>query len=669
MFGMFCTKGSQALEKILMALGARRGPRYAKMESITNLLAMSENPLTFLLKVWPDCAASMALSTVSPLVFFKISVPKAKLRPAPFPVNKVGCFRPVGIAHACPLHAHCHPPLFINLVYHSFGHADANMKTFRVLPLIAFLLTASFPISIRADDSQAGEEETLKKTEGDESGTSEEIKDENGILVLDELNFDRALQENKMLLVEFYAPWCGHCQALAPEYEIAAELLKKESSDIQLAKVDVTKEKGLAAEFEIDSFPKLKFFIGGDRKNFVEFTGKRKAAGIVQWLKRRSGPSATVLNNISSTQEFVDANEIAVVGFFKDIKGDETKIFYEVAVEMVDVEFGITDCKDVFEQYAVDQDSVVLFKKFDEKRDDFKLMTDNKTDKEELMKFIKFNSLELVTEFNEQNSDKIFEAKVKHHSLLFINKTLETHLTLLESFRSAASEFREKVLFVLIDINGNHDHVLDYFGLKKEDIPAIRIIDTDSLKKYSLSEKEISSENILKLCLGVLEGTAQPHLMSQEIPDDWNDNPVKILVGKNIEKVAFDETKNVFVMFYAPWCAHCKELTPTWENLAEKYKDHENIIIAKIDATANDIEVVSVPGYPAIKYFPAGKERKIIDYNSQRDVETFSKFLDNGGILPEEEEEEEEPESLDEEDVENITVTPRGGNETSRDEL
>uniref|UniRef100_A0A8C4TDE3 Thioredoxin domain-containing protein n=1 Tax=Erpetoichthys calabaricus TaxID=27687 RepID=A0A8C4TDE3_ERPCA len=131
------------------------------------------------------------------------------------------------------------------------------------------------------------------------------------------------------------------------------------------------------------------------------------------------------------------------------------------------------------------------------------------------------------------------------------------------------------------------------------------------MKKYSLSEKEISSENILKLCLGVLEGTAQPHLMSQEIPDDWNDNPVKILVGKNIEKVAFDETKNVFVMFYAPWCAHCKELTPTWENLAEKYKDHENIIIAKIDATANDIEVVSVPGYPAIKYFPAGKERKV----------------------------------------------------------
>ncbi|KAG2455488.1 PDIA2 isomerase, partial [Polypterus senegalus] len=507
------------------------------------------------------------------------------------------------------------------------------MKTFRLLPLIALLLTASVPISIRADDNQAGEEETLKKTEGDESGTSEEIKEENGIMVLDESNFDRALQENKMLLVEFYAPWCGHCQALAPEYEIAAELLKQESSDIQLAKVDVTKEKGLATEFEIDSFPKLKFFIGGDRKNFVEFT--------------------------------VDT----LTTLFKDIKGDETRIFYEVAVEMVDVEFGITDCKDAFQKYAVGQDSVVLFKKFDEKRADFKLMADNKTDKEELMKFITFNSLELVTEFNEQNSPKIFEAKVKHHNLLFINKTLETHLALLESFRSAASEFRGKVLFVLIDINGNHDHVLDYFGLKKEDIPAIRVIDTDSQKKYSLSEKEISSENILKLCLGVLGGTAQPHLMSQEIPDDWNDNPVKILVGKNFEQVAFDETKNVFVMFYAPWCAHCKELTPTWENLAEKYKDHENIIIANIDATANDIEVVSVPGYPAIKYFPAGKERKIIDYNSQRDVETFSKFLDNGGVLPEEEEEEEEPESLGEEDVENITVTPRGGNETSRDEL
>ncbi|MBN3303917.1 PDIA2 isomerase, partial [Amia calva] len=149
--------------------------------------------------------------------------------------------------------------------------------------------------------------------------------------------------------------------------------------------------------------------------------------------------------------------------------------------------------------------------------------------------------------------------------------------------------------------------------------------------------------------------------MSQEIPEDWDKKPVKVLVGKNFEQVAFDETKNVFVEFYAPWCGHCKELAPIWDELAEKYKDHEDIVIANMDSTANEVEGVTISGFPTLKYFPAGPEKKIVDYNGQRDLETFSKFLDNGGELPEEKEESsKEPGAT--------TETPQQENET-RDEL
>ncbi|KAM6971873.1 protein disulfide-isomerase A2 [Aplochiton taeniatus] len=523
-----------------------------------------------------------------------------------------------------------------------------------------------------AEGGAAAAEETKEKKEN-----TTEIEEAQDVMVLHVHNFERALSENQFLLVEFYAPWCGHCQQLEPIYAEAAGKLKGEDPVMRLAKVDASEERELADEFDVDSFPTLKLFVNGDRKNPVNFTGKRTVKGIIQWLKRRSGPAAVVLESPASATELLDAHNVTVVGFFDSLDSEEAKVFTELAMDMADSTFAVTTSPEVFKKYEVKTNTIVLFKKFDDGRADYAVPEDGKLDKESLTSFIQSNSMELVIPFNEQNADKIFGSKVKTHSILFMNSTVESHTAQLDDYRTVAKEFKGKVLFILIDVTQpSITHVLKYFGLAESDCPAVRLINTESVKKFALEGSEITASTLRAFCQGVLDGTTKPHLLSEDIPEDWDKNPVTVLVGKNFESVALDKTKNVFVEFYAPWCGHCKELAPVWEQLAEKYSDRDDIIIAKMDSTANEVESVSVQGFPTLKYYPAG-DKEVVDYTGKRDLETLSKFLDNGGELPKEEVEEEDDDDDDddeEDDGSDKEEVPNESqrvavNETTKDEL
>merc|ERR1712112_243320 len=158
---------------------------------------------------------------------------------------------------------------------------------------------------------------------------------------------------------------------------------------------------------------------------------------------------------------------------------------------------------------------------------------------------------------------------------------------------------------------------------------SMRIIKLEEdMSKFRPDSTELSDDNIRAFIKQYLEGSLKPHLMSEDVPEDWDKEPVKVLVGKNFEQVAKDTGKDVLVEFYAPWCGHCKQLAPTWDKLGEKYKDSETVVIAKLDSTANELEEVKVSGFPTIKLFKKG-DNEAIDFTGDRTLDGFVKFIES----------------------------------------
>ena len=61
----------------------------------------------------------------------------------------------------------------------------------------------------------------------------------------------------------------------------------------------------------------------------------------------------------------------------------------------------------------------------------------------------------------------------------------------------------------------------------------------------------------------------------------------------------------------APWCIHCQRLTPVWNQLADLYTDYDDVIVAQIDVTTNDVSGVEINAFPTIKLY--GKDGHTVE--------------------------------------------------------
>jgi len=169
----------------------------------------------------------------------------------------------------------------------------------------------------------------------------------------------------------------------------------------------------------------------------------------------------------------------------------------------------------------------------------------------------------------------------------------------------------------------------EFIGVEKGDLPQLRIISPEeSMLKYNYEGdvKALDGDAIAKFVSDYKAGNLQPHLKSEPIPETNPVDGLTTLVGKNWEDIVKDASKDVLVKYYAPWCGHCKSLAPIWDELAKDVADIDDLVIAKFDATANEVNGVDIRGYPTLKFYP--KDNKAgMDYSGDRQLLDFQNWL------------------------------------------
>ncbi|KAI3766818.1 hypothetical protein L2E82_16892 [Cichorium intybus] len=139
-----------------------------------------------------------------------------------------------------------------------------------------------------------------------------------------------------------------------------------------------------------------------------------------------------------------------------------------------------------------------------------------------------------------------------------------------QTFVDVATLFKGKLIFVYVEMY-NEDvgkPVGDYFG-----------ITGDAQQVYSGYLRILERASWRK--------KLKAFYKSDSIPEN-NDDDVKIVVGNNFEDIVLDESKDVLLEIYAPWCGHCQALEPTYNKLAKHLRYINSLVIAKTDGTTNE---------------------------------------------------------------------------------
>ncbi|CAH1241659.1 PDIA5 [Branchiostoma lanceolatum] len=478
---------------------------------------------------------------------------------------------------------------------------------------------------------------------------------ESDVVHLTDETFDTYMEDHGSVLVMFYAPWCGHCKKMKPEYDEAAATLKEENIDGVLAALDATKSPQVAKRFEVKGYPTVKYFKDGEEAfGFND----RTADKIVDFMKDPKEPppppppeqpwqdveSEVVHLGDEDFKSQLKRRKHALVMFYapwcghcKKAKPEFTNAA-EKYKEDTKVTFAAVDCtlhQGVCGQYEVRGYPTIKYFNYGKNPKDYE-------GGREEPDFVAFMSDPLnPTPPTPPPKDPAEEwAELEGAA-----EVVHLHDNTFEDFIQQQSS----VLVMFYAPWCGHckamkpDYALAAKALKEDEIPGVlaavdATVDRVLQSKYDITgfptceDGEFNTDyNKGRNLDALVEFMKNPQKAPPPPPPEpeWSEVPSEVShLTEDTFSSFIKEHDSVLVMFYAPWCGHCKKMKPAYQEAAEQLlKENPGAKLAAVDATKYAAlgTKYEVRGYPTIKYFKNGE--MAFQYNKGRTTDDIVAFM------------------------------------------
>jgi protein disulfide-isomerase A1 len=282
---------------------------------------------------------------------------------------------------------------------------------------------------------------------------------------------------------------------------------------------------------------------------------------------RQSLPAVTDVT-ADKHEEFTKADKVVAILYANS--ASDVPVFSKVAEKhRDDYLFGVATDAAVIQAAGVTAPALVVYRSFDEARTNFPGQQLSGATEATVESWLKELSIPVIDEVSGENYGLYADSGLPL-AYVFLDPTKEGKEELVESFKPLAKTYKGKINFVWIDGVKFAEHG-KMMNLQEAKWPAFVIQDIEKQLKYPFDQSaEFSVSDITSFVKKYSEGKVEPSLRSQPIPET-QDEASFTLVTKQFDEVVFDDSKDVLVEFYAPWCGHCKRLKPTWDDLAAKF--------------------------------------------------------------------------------------------------